>query len=125
MHGVELNPISHSFRGGLLGGIMLIANLLGAAIFLWVASKSWIEPQLQDYPGASGGSASVWFFSAMPVFLVFALLDFVVLMWAIFRTVQYSRLTDVWWLLSELWWLWVSMPIWWTAFVLDNSRHGI
>lgn len=55
----------------------VIANLFGVVTFLlWTASCCWIEPELKDVPGASGGMAFVWALGPLPLLAVFVLEDF-------------------------------------------------
>jgi hypothetical protein len=94
-----------------------LINLSGAAVFLFVASFSWVEPELANIPGASGGSPIVWFLTAVPIFALFVALNFAALVWAAsFRTRQ------GWWPLSH--WYWVWLPIWLFAAVFDGVHHG-
>jgi hypothetical protein len=90
----------------------------GAAIFLAVASISWIEPKLAKVPGASGGAGIVWGLSALPVFAVCTLLNLGALAWACM-----ARRRQGAWPVSSL--AWVSVFVWLAALALDNSRHGI
>jgi hypothetical protein len=94
------------------------ANVVGAALFLAVASISWIEPELAEVPGASGGAGIVWGLSALPVFAVCTLLNLVALAWACM-----ARRGQGAWPVSSL--AWVSVFVWLAALALDNSRHGI
>ena len=57
-----------------------IANLAGLLVFLgWSSSCCWIEPELADVPGASGGEAFVWAAGPLPMLAGFVLAD---LAWA-------------------------------------------
>ncbi len=51
------------------------ANIVGATAFLWLASKTWIEPQLRGEDVARGGDAVVWACTALPVLIAFLVLD--------------------------------------------------
>jgi hypothetical protein len=55
----------------------LVANHLGAATYLWLSSRTWIEPELRGEDVARSGAAMVWFGSALPVLVAFMLTDFV------------------------------------------------
>lgn len=69
----------------------LILNVMGALLFLAVASKTWIEPEVADIPGASGGAGIVWFLSAVPIFVLFVLLDSCFLLGACLYRVRHCR----------------------------------
>lgn len=45
-----------------LTGWLILVNAMGATMYLVVASRLWwIEPEVADIPGASGGAAFIWF----------------------------------------------------------------
>ena len=95
----------------------LLANVAAAGAFLGVASFSWIEPELADYPGASGGAALVWFMTAVPVLLVSGIGNFGVLAWSALHRRRVGK-----WPFGGGGWL---IPVLWLAvLLLDNSRHG-
>jgi hypothetical protein len=53
--------IQQKMRLSLTGWLVLV-NAIGAVVYLIVASRLWwIEPEVADIPGASGGSAFIWF----------------------------------------------------------------
>lgn len=93
-----------------------MTNAIGAAAFLIVAAISWTEPELRDIPGASGGSPFVWFFTAIPIVLLFMLLNGVVVLWA--YLVRRKRGV---WPVSKF--LWLSLPVWLLALVIDSAHH--
>jgi|GEM_PF-6071296 len=39
--------------------LWVVANLIGMALFLHLATQTWIEPELANEPGASGESITV------------------------------------------------------------------
>lgn len=41
-------------------GVWLGLNAVVAIIFLWWTSSTWVEPELKDVPGASGGAPVVF-----------------------------------------------------------------
>lgn len=95
----------------------LLANVAVAGAFLGVASFSWIEPELAEYPGASGGAAVVWFMTAVPVFLASGIGNLCMLAWGAVRRHRAGA-----WPFGAGAWL---IPLLWLAvFFLDNSRHG-
>jgi hypothetical protein len=55
----------------------LVANLLGATTYLWLSSRTWIEPELRGEAVARSGDAVVWFGIALPVPAAFMLADIV------------------------------------------------
>ena len=71
-----------------LTGSLLSANVLGAAFFVLIASKTWIEPELASTPGASGGAGLVWTMTAVPILLLFVLLDVGVFGWTCIRRIR-------------------------------------
>jgi hypothetical protein len=96
----------------------VFANLTGMAIFLrWSASCCWIEPELKDVPGASGGAAFVWALGPLPILVAFMLADFG---WAAVVEIRSSpgrRLKPL------------AIPLlvivgWAVAFVFDGLHHG-
>jgi hypothetical protein len=96
----------------------LFVNALGAGVFLFVASASWIEPELASIPGASGGAGVRWFVTAVPILVLFALIDLGVLTWA--STIRVKQ--GVWPISLRLFLL--SVPLWLCALVVDNLHHG-
>jgi dipeptide/tripeptide permease len=59
-------------------GLWFLANVVGAAIYLWLSSKTWIEPVLRGAAGVSrAGDAAVWGLSALPVFVICMAANFV------------------------------------------------
>jgi hypothetical protein len=95
----------------------LAANVVGACAFLLIASRSWIEAELADIPGASGGQAFVWFISIAPILLLFVSLNVTTVCWAIV-----SRFRHGLWPLSKLCWL--SVPVWLCVVFVDSAHHG-
>ncbi len=55
----------------------IAANLAGAALFLWLASKTWIEPELRGEDVARGGDAVVWLATALPVLAAFFVVNLI------------------------------------------------
>jgi hypothetical protein len=60
----------------------LVANVIGAAAYVWLSSWTWLEPELRGKDVGSAGAAMVWAMSALPVLVGFALVD---LVWLIRR----------------------------------------
>jgi hypothetical protein len=102
---------------------MTAFNVIGIVLFLSIASDCWIEPELANEPGASGGDAIVWGSTALPILAGFFLFD---LVWLTVECVAYwSR--KVWRLsLASLFLTFVVIPLaWFIAAYVDNSHHGI
>jgi hypothetical protein len=53
----------------------IAANVVGAAAYLWIASKTWIEPELRHEAVARGGDGVVWTLTALPVLIAFLVVD--------------------------------------------------
>lgn len=96
----------------------LTANSVGVLLFLILASSAWIEPELANVPGASGGAAFGWFATAVPVFVGFAIAHLVMAVKAI-RAIASRR---AW---GPLLALTFTAVLWaWTLW-FDNLHHGI
>lgn len=111
--------MNHSESGSrplFLAIVWLAVNAFGAGAFLIVASTSWIEPELAHIPGAGGGAAFVWFFTAVPLFFLFVLLNIGILLWV--RIIRGKQ-----GLSPNSKFLWVSLLIWLIALALDNMHH--
>ena len=100
-----------------LRGLWAIANGAGVFAFLTSAYPTWIEPELKDYPGASGGSAIIWGLTTFPVFLVFFLTN---LIWAFRAAYEALRGSDRLPITHAS----VTLIVWIVAFFFDNSHHG-
>lgn len=92
------------------------ANLVGVGLFLWFASRTWLEPQLRGELVATGGDGVIWTLTALPVLGVFFLADLVWLLLATRRGIQTKD-----WLSATV----VSSVavIWITAAIFDQLRH--
>lgn len=55
----------------------LLANLAGAMGYLWLASRTWIEPELRGEDVARGGDAIIWGMTALPVLITFVIANFI------------------------------------------------
>lgn len=97
---------------------LAITNVVAVLCYLIAASLSWVEPELADVPGASGGAPFVWFLLAVPVFLLSVLSNFIGLSWALIY--RWRRGQPYFY-----WPVWIFIIILWVAAVaLDYSRHG-
>ncbi len=96
----------------------LAANVIGMGIFLrWSKSCCWIEPELKDVPGASGGAAIIWALGPLPVLLAFVLANFA---WGI---IVENRSPP------ERRWKSIVVPMvilsgWVASFAFDGLHHG-
>ena len=97
--------------------LWLLANLLGMGLFLHLAVPTWIEPELANEPGASGGEFIVWGTSALPVFLLFMLAHFTFGLIAYRERENTGRWRGV---LS----VGVTLLCWIAVFLFDNAHHG-
>jgi hypothetical protein len=95
----------------------VVVNTLVAAVFLAIASFSWIEPELEHIPGASGGQGLVWFVTAVPVFALAVFMNVAAMAWAF--ALRWRR--GVWPATS---FVWVNVALWFAVLLMDNSRHG-
>jgi hypothetical protein len=97
--------------------IWTVVNLAGIALFLAAASVSWIEPELADVPGASGGDAFVWFATAVPVLGRFLIGN---LAWLVFSLSDWSSGK-----FTPLAFGALISACWIAAYLFDNAHHGI
>jgi hypothetical protein len=94
----------------------LALNVIGAAAYIRVASRSWVEPELANVPEAHGGGAAfVWFLGAAPILFAFLVLNLGVVAWAFS---QRRRGTE--WPLSKLAGL---VPVLWLGVVIVDFAH--
>ncbi|MCW3846291.1 hypothetical protein OF829_03500 [Sphingomonas sp. LB-2] len=93
----------------------IAANAFGIAAFLTSASRFWIEPEVADIPGASGGAAFGWIVFAAPIAALFIL-------------------ANLGWLGVRLWrrqgWCSAAIAVlllaaWAGTWLFDNAHHGI
>lgn len=97
--------------------LWVVANLIGMALFLHLAIQTWIEPELANEPGASGGESIVWGMSALPVFLVFMLAHFGFSIAADHkRRRSGSSRGDIF--------IGITFVGWVAIFLYDNAHHG-
>jgi hypothetical protein len=97
---------------------MMILNVIGIFAYLGYASDCWIEPELANVAGASGGAAIVWGISAYPILLLFFALNSI---WVFVASFRYFR-KKIWTLHPVV----LLVPIMWdVAIHVDFSHHGI
>ena len=97
--------------------IWACSNVVGIALFLVLASKAWIEPEVVNESVAIGPYAILWGVTALPILLLFLALHLATGSWAAIRAVRERR------------WDWValvsaSLACWILAFVFDGIHHG-
>jgi hypothetical protein len=95
----------------------IAGNIAGTALFIGLASRSWIEPELAGIAGASGGQALVWFTTAVPILAVFALAHLLAAARAI---IQLARKRD--WTAPAP--VLITGGLWMAAIWFDNLHHG-
>ena len=95
----------------------MAVNLAGIAVFLTAASLSWIEPELANVPGASGGDAYVWFVMAVPVLVLFIMANLAWLAASLGSHASNKPMSLVFGALIFACWI--------AAYLFDNLHHGI
>ncbi|MGR4863414.1 hypothetical protein [Caulobacter sp. LARHSG274] len=96
--------------------VWVAANLVGVATFLWLASRTWIEPELRGEDVAGGGDAVVWVVTAMPVLAAVFALD---LIWCAMVFTKVAK-TRTWRALSPL----AAMAfLWLCAVLIDLAKR--
>jgi hypothetical protein len=98
--------------------LWVVANLLGLTLFVRFAARTWIEPELANEPGASGGEFMVWGLSALPILLLFILAHF-----AFGFVARGQRQRSGSWR-GEIF-VGYTLLCWIAAFLFDNAHHGI
>ena len=97
---------------------MMAINAVGIVAYLGLASFCWIEPELADIPGASGGAGVVWYFGAFMLLKLFCALNALWVLFAFFIFLKKRK-----WILHPSFLL---VPACWAvAIYIDFSRHGI
>jgi len=102
---------------------MTALNLVGVIVYLEFATQGWVEPEVADIPGASGGGAIMWGLTAMPTLLAFIAID---VLWLIFEIVVY--LTRKTWRLGLVFLIIPALVVpamWAIAVHIDYSHHGV
>jgi hypothetical protein len=61
---------------------IVIANVLGAAAYLWFSVPLWAPKELANIPGAGAGDPLIWVLTALPILGLFLLLNISWLAWA-------------------------------------------
>lgn len=95
--------------------IWTLLNVIATAAFVWLASWTWLEPNLRGEQVARGGDALVWMTGAAPLFGV-SLLGNAVWLGVVHRE---RRRTGANWPASTIT---VVAAIWISALVVDHFR---
>ncbi len=96
---------------------MLALNATGIFAYLSFAKPCWIEPELADFPGASGGASIIWGLTAFPILLLFLLLNS---LWVLVIGIAYLRHRGT--AIQPA--LWLALVLWGVAIYVDFSHHG-
>lgn len=102
---------------GRFGAVWMLVNFAGMIVFFRAASYFWIEPELANIPGASGGAAFGWIALAFPIFVFFILAHIV----GFARIIQ----RHAGWRSCSALALVITLGCWLAVFAYDNMRHGI
>jgi hypothetical protein len=98
--------------------LWLALNAGGIALFFVLAVKTWIEPELANVPGASGGAFIVWGTTAFPLFVLFIAANLVLGFKALRELVFDKRRRGT--IIVAL-----TLVAWIAAFYFDGIHHGI
>jgi hypothetical protein len=100
-----------------LTSILIVLNAVVAGGYLVLAAKAWwIEPELVDIPGASGGAPMIWFLASLWTFGLLVLLNGSA---AIFQCYVYLKRKEWKFGVAAL-----LIPVLWSAtLMIDFSHH--
>ena len=96
--------------------LWIVANTVGAAIFLYRVSMSWIDPATY-IPGTNGAAPFIWFAYAYPFFVAFGLAHLIA---GPIALVILVRRKQSGWLVA----LMCTAAIWTCALWFDGIHHG-
>lgn len=97
--------------------LWLALNVAAAAAYVFVASSWWQDPAYPLPPDQfPAGDALAWGVTALPIFLVCALLDVGLLSWVVVRRLKGRR-----WPISAL--AWCIPIVWLVALGIDFAHH--
>jgi hypothetical protein len=98
--------------------VLVAVNIFAIVVYLLAASVGWVESEVADIPGASGGGALLWAMLAIPIFLMSLLVNLSAATWLLIYRWRYGQ----WYF---LWGTFVVVPVpWILAVAYDFSRHG-
>ncbi len=81
--------------------ILLVLNVLGAVLYLWRASLSWVISQEKGL-NSTTGEPFIWAVAVLPIFVLFLLLN---VSWGVFVLRRRQWSSGRLWLLAALVWL--------------------
>jgi hypothetical protein len=93
--------------------ILLVANLLGSFVYLWLGSWTWTPANERGLGLDSAGDFMIWGLSALPVLIVFFVLDFG---WAVVILIRRQWKSGLSWLLVAI--------MWFIALAIDRAHHS-
>jgi hypothetical protein len=68
---------------------LILLNVVVAAAYLWIGRTTWwIEPELREIPGGSGGGPIIWFFATMYILGAVVAVDCSLAGWHVFRVLR-------------------------------------
>ena|ERR1700722_7100315 len=96
--------------------LIVALNAVGVGAYLYVSSRTWLEPELRGQSVATGGDAVVWVFTALPVAVAFLVFDSILLITASVARFKERRLRfdTVALLIPALWVL---------GYLVDRAHH--
>jgi hydrogenase/urease accessory protein HupE len=97
--------------------LWVLFNLIGIALFLYLAVQTWVEPELAHEPAASGDASIAWGITALPILLLFLLSHFAVG----FVSDHQRQRTGSW--RGEIF-VGVTLLCWIAVFLCDRAHHG-
>jgi len=94
-----------------------MVNVVAAAAFLYLASWTWLEPNLRGEDVARGGDAAVWALTAFPILLLSA---FANVIWLLLAARECRRHNEAWPLST----ISVVMTVWISALAVNWLRSN-
>jgi len=106
------------FHLNLVTGLSIVINFAGVAGYLLFSVQFWPPAELADIPGAGAGDPIIWGLVAIPLVLVFFLVDFGLVIWN-----GISRLWRGYWVLTPIF---ILVPFAWMAAIqIEFSHHWL
>jgi hypothetical protein len=87
-------------------------------MFFALAVKTWIEPELANVPGASGGAFIVWGTTALPLFVLFVAANLLLSIKALRELISDKHRRGI--IIVAL-----TLVAWIAAFYFDHIHHGV
>ena len=94
----------------------IAGNIVAILLYLYLSSRTWLEPEFRGEDVATGGDAVVWALSALPVFVVAVVANLAVVVWG----AVYRRRHGQWPFTSRSW---AIVAAWFAAYVIDVYHH--